>query len=329
MTEITQHADAAWPLPRPDLGSWREGNTGTEGVWRFDSGVPGRELMVSAIVHGNELCGAWAVLAALQAGLRPRRGVLSLAFCNLAAFDLYDVAQPFQSRRVDEDLNRVWGSMDWAAEPALSLERQRALALRPFIERTDWLLDLHSMSSEAPALMLSGLAARHIALARAMGAPALVVSDAGHAEGRRMRDHGRFGQEVDDDSRALLLECGFHGALASRDVALDGMSRFLAASGVVDEADLPPAWRQPLPARQQVLEVTHAVVALTGDAPRFAAAWRTGQRVDGAGTLLGWNGGQIFRTPYAGCTLIMPSLREVRPGMTIVRLARDAEQVDP
>jgi hypothetical protein len=150
------------------------------------------------------------------------------------------------------------------------------------------------------------------------------VADAGHAEGCRLRDHGRFGAEEDDGSRALLIECGFHGALSSREVALDVLGRFLVASAAIDEAAVPPAWRQPLPPAQRMLEVTQAVAAAAGEPPRFAQPWRTGQRIAEAGTLLGWNGGEPFHTPYADCTLIMPSLRQVRPGMTIVRLARDA-----
>ena len=37
-------------LPAPDISAWRAGNTGTEGVWHFDSGRPGRRVMVSALV---------------------------------------------------------------------------------------------------------------------------------------------------------------------------------------------------------------------------------------------------------------------------------------
>ncbi len=78
-----------------------------------------------------------------------------------------------------------------------------------------------------------------------------------------------------------------------------------------------------------MLEVTAAVTAdftgPAGEAPRFAARWATGQRIAAAGTLLGWNAGQPFATPYDDCTLVMPSLRNVRPGVTIVRLARDAK----
>ena len=318
-----------WPLPAPDLAPWRAGNTGCEGVWRFESAAAGRDVLVTTLVHGNELCGGWAVAAALAANLRPRRGALTLALVNLGAFDRYDTAKPFESRKVDQDLNRLWGLMAWRAGPAEAFdhEQRRVLAVLPFIERADWLLDLHSMSAEAPALMLTGMAPRNTELALAIGAPALVVADAGHAEGSRMRDHGAFGVVDDDgrDKRALLLECGFHGALSSRTVALDVTARFLVASGAVDEGDLPSDWRQQLPVQQQRVVVTQAVAALPGEPPRFAADWQTGQRIAGAGTLLGWNGGAPFHTPYDDCTLIMPSLRQVRPGLTIVRLARDAD----
>ena len=57
---------------------------------------------------------------------------------------------------------------------------------------------------------------------------------------------------------------------------------------------------------------------------RFAAAWRTGQTIAASGTVLGWNDGAPFVTPYADCMLVMPSLRQVRAGVTVLRLAREA-----
>lgn len=310
-------------LPVPALGAWRSGNTGVEGVWRFEAPTPGRDVLVTALVHGNELCGAWALLAALQAGLRPRRGALTLAFCNLEAFDRFDRADPAASRCVEQDLNRVWGEMAWRIAGVSTREHRRALDLLPFVESAEWLLDLHSMGQAGPPLVLTGLQARHIALAREIAAPGLVVADAGHAEGRRLRDHGRFAQDHDDGTRSLLIECGFHGEVAARDVAIDMFCRFLLAAGTVDAGDVPAGWLRPLPGSQQVLEVTDAVTAAAGEPPRFATAWRTGQRIAEAGTLLGWNGGEPFHTPYADCTLIMPSVQRARPGLTIVRLARD------
>ena len=98
----------SFTLPAPDLSAWRAGNTGTPGVWHFDSGVPGRHVMISALVHGNELCGAWALKGLLEAALRPQKGRLTLAFCNLDAFDRFDTGNHDASRFTDEDLNRQW-----------------------------------------------------------------------------------------------------------------------------------------------------------------------------------------------------------------------------
>jgi predicted deacylase len=320
VTKAGEHSPElpAFELAAPSLAALRVGNTGVAGVWSFAAAEAGPNVLVTALIHGNELCGAWAVRAALEAALRPRRGTLTLAFCNLAAFDRFDPAHPYDSRFVDEDLNRVWG--DGLAARTPSSEQRRARELLPFVERADWLLDLHSMSQDGPPLMLTGVQPRNVAFARRLGAPAHVIVDGGHSAGLRMRDHGRFGA-ADASALALLLECGQHGELASRDVALDGVARFLIESGVSAPGDVPASWLRAAPAIQQVFEVTDAVTAHSADV-RFAGPWRTGQSIAASGTLLGWNDGVAFHTPYPDCTLVMPSLRQVRAGVTVVRLAR-------
>ena len=311
-------SDARFELPVPELGSWRQGNTGIEGVWIFDSHVAGPNVLVTALIHGNELCGAWALLNILQSGLRPRQGTLTLAFCNLRAFDRFSLADPYASRFVDEDLNRVWGPA--LAQRRQTQEQQRALELLPFVEKADRLLDLHSMSQDGPPLMLTGVQPRNLAFARALGTPAHVIVDAGHSEGRRMRDHGRF-DAADSPTLSLLLECGRHGELASREVALDLSTRFMVAGGCALQADIPVAWMRPAPPVQRAFEVTDAIVAKSTNV-RFAEAWCTGQTVAKAGTVLGWNDELAFGTPYDDCTLVMPSLNRLRPGVTVLRLAR-------
>ncbi|MEI2416607.1 succinylglutamate desuccinylase/aspartoacylase family protein [Orrella sp. JC864] len=307
-------------LAVPDLAAERAGNTGTPGVWHFDSGRPGRAVLITALVHGNELCGAWALKALLASGLRPRQGSLTLALCNLEAFDRFDPARHDASRFVDEDMNRVWSSERLGAGG--SRERQRAAALAPWVERADWLLDLHSMHEPGAPLLLTGVLPRNIALARAMGAPAHVVVDAGHKDGVRMRDYGRFGQADARDACALLIECGFHGDPASVGVAKDQVARFLALSGIVDAQDLPAGWRGADPAAQRVLEVTQPVVAPSMDV-RFAQPWQGLETLEHAGTPIAWMQGEPVLSPYPRCTLIMPSLRQLKPGVTVVRLARD------
>ena len=316
--------DLHFALPQPDIGPWRAGNTGTEGVWHFDSGVPGRRAMVAALVHGNELCGAWALAGLLEAGVRPRQGSLTLAFCNLAAFDRFDPAAFDASRFVDEDLNRQWSAARLAQ--GSTLERRRAQALLPFVAQADWLLDLHSMHEPGAPLLLTGLHARNIALARQLRAPEHVVVDAGHQDGTRMRDHGHFGLPDGEagDNRALLVECGFHGDLSSRDVAQDMTLRFLVEAGTIDNVaahEQLAGWRRPDAARQQVLRVTGGVVARS-ERFRFLADYRGLETIPKAGTPIGDNDGEPVTTPYDDCVLVMPSLRQLRPGVTVVRFPR-------
>ena len=306
-------------LACPDLSSERLGNTETPGVWHFDSGVPGKRVMLSALIHGNELCGAWALKEALAAGLRPRRGSLTLAFCNLAAFDRFDSTNYAPARFVDEDMNRVW-SDDKLTVP-ISQERRRAAQIRPWVEQADWLLDFHSMSNSDVPLQLTGMEQRNIDLALALGNPATIIADAGHAAGVRMRDYGRFGETGDNGTRSLLIECGFHGAPEARGVAVDQMARFLLQAGTVDSDDIPDAWIAPAAAPQRALRVTHAIVAKSADF-RFDQPWKGLETLAKAGTVIGWSEGEAVVTPYDDCVLIMPSTANLRPGVTVVRLAQ-------
>ena len=57
-----------------DIEPYRAGNTGIPFVTTFDSGIDGPHVMVMAITHGNELCGAIAVDWLLSARFGPSRG---------------------------------------------------------------------------------------------------------------------------------------------------------------------------------------------------------------------------------------------------------------
>jgi hypothetical protein len=44
--------------------------------------------------------------------------------------------------------------------------------------------------------------------------------------------------------------------------------------------------------------------------------------IERKGTVIGSEQGREIVTPYDDCVLVMPSLRQLRPGVTVVRLAR-------
>ena len=92
----------------PDIAAYRAGNTGVDYVSVFDSGQPGANVMIQALTHGNEFCGAIALDTLFSDGMKPRAGKLTIAFANVAAFARFDFNDPDRSRYIDEDYNRVW-----------------------------------------------------------------------------------------------------------------------------------------------------------------------------------------------------------------------------
>jgi predicted deacylase len=305
-------------IAAPDISAYRRGNTGIPYVTTFASGRPGPHAVISALVHGNELCGALALVELFERAIRPTRGRLSLAFVNTAAYERFDPTQPKASRYVDEDLNRVWDPATLEG-PRHSVELDRARAIRPLIESADVLLDLHSMQLPAPPLLLCGVTPKGRELAQAIGYPGLVVADAGHRSGARMRDFGAFADPA-SPRVAMLVECGQHWSLHSVEVAIATCRHFLAAVDLVAPAALARLATSTGPEPQRLIEVTHAVT-VNGGPFHFTEDFQGLEVIPRRGTLIGHDGTRPVRTPYDDCVLIMPS-RRLGPGLTAVRLGR-------
>lgn len=301
-------------LPPPDLGAWRTGNTGAEGVWRFTAATPGPHLAVVSLIHGNEYAGAIVITDLLRAGFRPLRGCLTLAFANLAAFDRFDPHMPTASRFVDEDMNRVW-DIPLLENGRRSVEAERARQLLPLLLEADVVLDLHTMLWQDTPMLLSGASRKGCAFARALGATRLIVRDQGHASGPRLIDAAPFADES-DPRVALLLEAGQHWEAPAVDGARDVVVRMLRHLGLTGATAAP----SPSPLSPRVAEVTHAITAMT-DSFAFVDSWLESTTVPRRNTLIALDGEAEIRTPYDDCLLVMPSLRPTR-GHTAVRLAR-------
>lgn len=306
-------------LIAPDISAYQTGNIGVEYISTFDSGEPGPHVMINAITHGNEICGAITVDRLFKMSVRPSRGKLSLSFANVAAFLRFDPVTPHTSRFVDEDFNRVWNSPTLDG-PRNSVELTRARAMRPVIDSVDMLFDIHSMHDPHGPVMISGPLDKGIALSKQVGLPQHIVSDHGHANGTRMRDYGGFGDAA-SEKNALLVECGQHWEHAAAQVAWQSTWRFLRACDVVDR-DLAEAQidKATLPA-PHVVRVTEAVVANHQDFV-FADGLHGLSVIPKQGDLIGHDGGTPVVAPYDNCVLIMPTMVHVKPGLTVVRLGR-------
>jgi len=305
-------------LVPPDISGYRAGNTGIPYVTTFDSGKPGPHVLLTAVVHGNELCGAITLDFLFRENVRPERGRMTLAFCNVAAYLQFNPDNPTASRFVDEDFNRVW-SPDRLDGGQRSAELARARELRSLVESADFLLDIHSMQQATAPLMMCGPLEKGRRLARAVGIPEVIVSDEGHAAGRRMRDYGGFGDPA-SPKNALLVECGQHWEASSAVVAKETAIRFLAAVDAIGADAIERFKLSPKPARQKLIEVTNAVT-IAAEKFTFAANFVGLEVIPKRGMEIGRDGQTPVLAPYDDCVLIMPS-RRLSKGQTAVRLGR-------
>lgn len=298
----------------PDIERWARGNAGIPYVWSFEASRPGPHTLVQALTHGNEVCGAIAVDWALRKSVKPTRGRLTFCFANVDAYHAFDAGDPFASRCVQEDFNRLW-SPEVLQSRRDTADLRRARELKPVYDSLDTLLDLHSMTDPCPPLAMAGRLAKGIDLARAVGMPEHIVVDAGHAAGKRLRDYAFF-DDPSDPRAALLIECGQHWERAAAKVAQEAVLRFLEATRQLDSSLALPTPEM----RQRVLQVTDAVT-ITSERFEFALPVHGLAVIESAGTVLARDGDTVIRTPYDRCVLVMPT-RRPRVGETAVRLAR-------
>lgn len=306
-------------LTAPVIDSHRRSSTGVDFVHTFESRRPGPHVMVNAITHGNEICGALVVDRLLRMGVRPAKGTLTLSFANIEAFLRFDPRSPYATRFIDEDFNRVWNASTLDG-PRDSTELRRARTLRPFVDAADFLLDIHSMLEPSPPVMICGPLDKGVRFAFDINIPRDIVSDEGHANGTRMRDFGGFGDPA-SPKNALLVECGQHWERAAEDVAWQTTWRFLRQTGIVDPEISAREIGTRTPAPQRLVRVTEAVVARTPEF-RFARDFSGMEVLPREGDLIAYDGAETIRAPYDNCVLVMPVPKNVKTGLTAVRLGR-------
>ena len=299
-------------LPR-DLAPYAKGNTGIPYVHTFESGRPGPHVLVNALTHGNEFCGMVAATNLLDRGVRPKIGTLTISFSNVEAYESFDPADPFKSRQLVHNMNRIW-SPHWLDGAEDSPELRRARELRPVMAAADHLLDIHSTAQDVEPFWVYQGHERNARAAAAIGVPPIhFVMPKGMGTGTPLIEHGRHG-EADFHGVALVVECGQHFKRATSELAIDVTQRFLAHFGMVD-AD--PAWAPPPPPRR--FELIRAYVVKTEEATFVRPL--VGMETFDKGELIAINGDEEVRSPCDGCTIFMPT-RKAIVGRELVYLTR-------
>jgi predicted deacylase len=285
-------------LPR-DLTPYKSGNTGIDYVHRFDSGVPGPHVMVNALTHGNEFCGMVAACHLLDNNVRPKRGTLTVSFANVAAYESFDAKDPFASRQITHNLNRVW-STDWLDGDDDSVELQRARVMRPAVSAADHILDIHSTSQDVVPFWVYPHFARNASVATALPRPGVhLVMPRGLGSGTPLIQHGRHG-DADGPGAAMVVECGQHFKQASADLAVAVTYDFLGHFGMLAPAPAPaPAAAQ----RRFELLRTHVIASTEFAFTRPVVGFETFAK----DALIATDGDLEIRAPCDDCTIFMPA----------------------
>ena len=299
-------------LPR-DLTPYRQGNTGIDYVHRFESGRPGPHVLVNALTHGNEFCGMTAVTHLLDQAVRPKIGTLTVSFANVGAYESFDPAEPFKSRQLVQNLNRIWSTAELEGT-ADSPELRRAREMRPAVAAADHILDIHSTSQDVVPFWVYPAYERNANVAMAIGRPPVhLVMPSGLGSGTPLIQHGRHG-DPGERGTAMVVECGQHFLRSSSELATQVTLDFLAHFGLIDADPHRPA---PPPPRRFELLQTHVIKT-----PEFRFARPVvGFEVFDRGDLIYTDGADEVRSPIDGCTIFMPS-REATPGKEAVYLTR-------
>jgi predicted deacylase len=281
-----------------DLSRYRAGNTGIDYVHRFASGRPGPHVMVNGLTHGNEFCGMVAVCHLLDSGVRPKIGTLTLSFANVAAYETFDPAKPFESRLITHNLNRIW-SPAWLDGGEDSVELRRAREMRPAVAAADHILDIHSTSQDVVPFWVYPNFERNAAVARAIAPPHVhLVMPLGLGSGTPLVQYDGHGR-ADGAGAALVVECGQHFKQATAELATEVAQDFLAHFGLIDR----PAPKAHAPARRFELLRTHVI-----QDPGFAFTRPViGFETFAAGELIATDGTEEIRAPCDDCTIFMPA----------------------
>jgi predicted deacylase len=308
---MNQNLPAIEVMPR-DLSAYRLGNVGVDFVHRFDSGVPGPHVLINALTHGNEFCGMVAACHLLDAGVRPLRGTLTVSFANVAAYETFDPARPFDSRQITHNFNRIW-SEEWLDGTQDSVELRRARAMRAVVAQADHILDIHSTSQDVVPFWVYPAFARNARAASALASPAVhLVMPQGLGSGTPVIQHGRHGQADSNAGVAVVVECGQHFKQSTADLAIQVTLDFLGHFGLMDRT----VSAAPAPRRFELLS-THVVANADFRFTRPVIGFETFAK----GELIAVDGEQPIHAPCDDCTLFMPTREPVvgREGVYLTR----------
>lgn len=197
----------------------------------FDSGVPGKHLLVLGAIHGNEVVGPNAIFKVIDEiqtyKIHLKTGRITFApICNLKAYD-QDV------RQIDENLNRI---IKYHQHP-VTYEQKLANDIVPLIEQCDALLDLHSTHcpGDIPFVFCDYPTPENMKMIEALDVNYVLLGwpqiYAGNSD---ISDYSTERCAFNCHKAGITLECGYHKEADSVTVAYNAIVNLLNMFGIIE-----------------------------------------------------------------------------------------------
>ena len=257
----------------------------------------GKRLLVFGAIHGDETCGTegcYRVIKRLEQGdLKLKSGqVTFVPICNPAAYEK-------RIRYVDYNLNRIFQPHP-EAEQQKSAEKYYATLLTHYVCNTDYLLDLHSISSKGEAFAFQDFITHDSTnFSSSLGiSPILqgwpnIYNDANRSEDWTTQ---QYANPV--GVTGVTVECGSHLDKNSIDVAERSIYRAMAGLQIIE-----PVVDVSLKDKVQKIQM-HSFQVKEKDG-EFIKNWANMDKVEVGDIIARYSDGEVLTSPISGF-LIMP-----------------------
>lgn len=270
-------------------------------TYQFHSTVPGPHLLVFGAIHGNEPCGTLGIeyCAKLieEKWITLKSGCLTMIpVCNPDAFAK-------KSRFAEKNLNRVFKKH---LNPD-SYEEVLANELTDFVDRCDYLLDLHSQSSAGTPFVFQDYDdAKTAAFACAIGAGIVMKGwPEMYADMTALNDGDTVSYAHEKGKTAVVLECGQHQDPHAPGIAYKAIINSLIHLGMIEAPEI-------LAEQQNQIVRGMKVFAVPKEGGHLVQKWKNLEDISKGQELAISNSGESIIAPYDGI-IILPEYA-AKPG---------------
>lgn len=274
------------------------------GVFVFDSGMHGPTVVVFWGIHGNEI--AWVQVVTKLKGMLEDESIKISTWRIILAYGNEEAILVWK-KQIRHNLNRLFreeviGSSAWESD----YEMRRAKELSHVLRESDYLLDLHSVSSESVPFIFANNTPEELGIVSQLWCAKTIVwwSEASGSEvisgdtDSYIHSLGKVG---------FTLECWNHLSSEASDYWFEKTLLFLETLGVVFSS---PSQGRFFSEKQEVFRMDEVILTKTGDF-RFAKNIRNFQPVEKWETVwYDWDEPVQATTNFV---ILLPNFEKTRP----------------